>query len=256
MKETCELLPASYAWFIVAAAWVTAGVLSIWHSRHRRDAPLFENHPYGTDVTSPIAWIAYLFAWTSQLSPVGALSRLLPALVSRLVLDLYILSWSVLAITALYTPGQIALFVPLFAWRLWEYVAIIIYQRVFRAGFPRRMETDASEYRLRYRPLFVDVVNYITFALISASIYWANHTYFGPNALTSPADALYFSIVTMTTIGYGDFTPRACLRWVAVTQVSLGIFIIVIVIATLIGAGRPLFPNPRNSPGRPDEEQN
>jgi len=36
------------------------------------------------------------------------------------------------------------------------------------------------------------------------------------------ANALYFSVVTWTTLGYGDFVPRAAIRLVAALQALLG----------------------------------
>ena len=48
-------------------------------------------------------------------------------------------------------------------------------------------------------------------------------------------DALYMSIVTLTTLGFGDFTPRDCLRWVAMGETLMGIFIVIVAIATVVG---------------------
>lgn len=47
------------------------------------------------------------------------------------------------------------------------------------------------------------------------------------------AGALYFSIVTWTTVGYGDFTPPAAIRLIAATQALLGY----LVFGTTVGLG-------------------
>ncbi len=49
-----------------------------------------------------------------------------------------------------------------------------------------------------------------------------NAGYFGGEKAISRVDAIYFSIVTMTTLGYGDFQPEKDLRLVAAFQGLLG----------------------------------
>jgi hypothetical protein len=44
---------------------------------------------------------------------------------------------------------------------------------------------------------------------------------------------LYFSIVTWTTLGYGDFTPPAAIRMIAAIQAMLGY----IFLGILVGLG-------------------
>lgn len=87
------------------------------------------------------------------------LSRVIWANISRLVIDLYILGWGSIAIIALQNPEQMEFWKPIFYWRFLEYTSIIIYQRIFRAGFPQRVEAEPEQLRLRYRALLVDVVN-------------------------------------------------------------------------------------------------
>jgi len=53
-------------------------------------------------------------------------------------------------------------------------------------------------------------------------------------------DYIYFSFVTMTTVGYGDITPVSDLvRMLAVTQALLGQLYLVTVVALLIGRVQP-----------------
>jgi hypothetical protein len=52
----------------------------------------------------------------------------------------------------------------------------------------------------------------------------------------SPIDYLYFSFVTLTTVGYGDLTARGDLgRMLAVTEALLGQLYLVTVVAVLVG---------------------
>ena len=228
-------------WLIFVIVWGTAiiAVLRHWH-RHlhpkgMKFIELFENKPYGTDFSSIVAWAFYVYAAISQLSPVGVLSRLVSARFSRLVIDGYILFWwGVISIVALFSPAKIGFFIPLFIWRILEYTSIIIYQRAFRAGFPQVIRGEDGRSLFGYRALFVDVLNYLIFAGIFAAYYHGNAWLIEPN-LKSPGEAFYFSIITMATVGYGDFKPLGHLRWVVMLQVLLGIFILVIIIGLLIG---------------------
>jgi len=49
-------------------------------------------------------------------------------------------------------------------------------------------------------------------------------------------DSLYFSVVTWTTLGYGDFTPTEAARPVAIAQISVGVLIMALFIASLVAA--------------------
>ena len=50
------------------------------------------------------------------------------------------------------------------------------------------------------------------------------------------ADQVYFSFITQTTVGYGDFTPQAPVaRSVAITQALTGQLYLVTVVSLLVG---------------------
>ena len=73
-----------------------------------------------------------------------------------------------------------------------------------------------------YRVLIFSVVSILAFGTIFYSIVedW------------SPLDSLYFSVVTLTTIGYGDFAPKTALgKFVTIFYIFAGLGII----ATFIG---------------------
>ena len=59
----------------------------------------------------------------------------------------------------------------------------------------------------------------------------------GDNWRDQVGDALYFSYVTLTTLGYGDISPvRPLARYLAYMQAVAGQFYIAVVVASLIGA--------------------
>lgn len=69
-------------------------------------------------------------------------------------------------------------------------------------------------FQVDVRRLFIDTVTSATFSIIAMA--WL-HMFFGlvTDDVTRPIKAvtsIYFSIVTFTTLGYGDFSPSAALR--------------------------------------------
>jgi len=78
---------------------------------------------------------------------------------------------------------------------------------------------------------------------LSLLLYFAIFYYFGQlnegfkNGICSFFDGLYFSVVTQTTLGYGDVTPS---HWVmkvaAIYQVLIGLLMVVVVISTYASA--------------------
>lgn len=56
-----------------------------------------------------------------------------------------------------------------------------------------------------------------------AELYWTIGLQHSPDSIThNKWDALYFSIITWTTTGYGDFVPTVASRWVACCEALLG----------------------------------
>jgi len=51
--------------------------------------------------------------------------------------------------------------------------------------------------------------------------------------LATPTDALYFSTVTITTVGYGDFAPRGNAEWLVIWELGSGAMLLLIVLPVL-----------------------
>lgn len=53
------------------------------------------------------------------------------------------------------------------------------------------------------------------------------------------ADFMYFSISTITTLGFGDIAPNSTIiRWFAICEVLLGLFVAMVVINTIVSASK------------------
>ncbi len=56
------------------------------------------------------------------------------------------------------------------------------------------------------------------------------------NTVSTPSEAVYFSFVTITTLGYGDYAPsNALAQRLVVTEVGIGVFLVVVIIGHILG---------------------
>lgn len=244
--NACLTLRLSWGWVIVITVLAASSLRAVcyWYRRQRPDGiSFFDHRPFGTDARSLVAWTFYCFGAASQLSVYGMLTRTIPGSFSRVMLDAVALGWLAMAWRALYSPEEIAFWTPLFLWRITEYVASGFYQRVFGAGFPQRIEPNPEPYRMGFRALQIDIVNYIAFAMMFAAIYRAIPDQFAPSRPDSFVHALYFSIITMTTVGFGDITPVTdCARMLVAVEALFGIFMIAVLLGVLLGQRRLYVP--------------
>jgi hypothetical protein len=94
---------------------------------------------------------------------------------------------------------------------------------------------------------------YLLFALFFASLNqllgaFTAHFLNGTRDPATPSDLLYFSVITLATVGYGDITPATEIaRAVVVVEALIGQLYLVSVVATVIGGWRPpRFEDPRS----------
>jgi Ion channel len=91
------------------------------------------------------------------------------------------------------------------------------------------------------RSIFGALAIYLLIGMFYESIYfvsgaWSGRPFFVGVEDARSIDYLYFSFVTLTTTGYGDFTARADLgRMLAVTEALIGQLYLVSVVALVIG---------------------
>ena len=151
------------------------------------------------------------------------------------VVDIYVILWVISGVTVFVwacnndpTPLQTVVLLILATVRLIETIQSTVNTSVFDFGRGRRDRQTASASRL----LVLSFVNVAEFALWFAVIY-ALKVHLLCNA-SSRVDALYFSIMTQFTVGYGDIQPIGPLRWVATTQVLFGFVLVALVVAKAV----------------------
>ena len=99
---------------------------------------------------------------------------------------------------------------------------------LFEAIFEERKSFFAASY------LFV-----IVFIVSSSLIYFAEHRHH-PSGFQSIPDSMYWALITLTTVGYGDITPiTAAGKTIAVISAILGVFVVALmtgIVATAFNA--------------------
>lgn len=238
-KPPCVLFPwSSWGWIIIVVVWLSClSVLLAFALRRRfRGEPMrIIEFPSLTliEQASMLTPITYLFVIVGQLSPIAILQRLLPFSVLFLP-DVYIFTWFFLAEIIIGKPALTVHLAPMFLWWSWEYVAMVMYDIVLSTGVPSTPGEERVRLFPEYRELLYGIFAYFTVAFMAAALYRVHPWYLG-QATLSPRDALYFSIITITTVGYGDIAPQNCLRLVAMWEALMSIFIIVVVISMIVG---------------------
>jgi len=75
----------------------------------------------------------------------------------------------------------------------------------------------------------------LIFALVFSSIGFSHPPFFAQKEAAVPNDYVYFSFVTLTTVGYGDLTAKADFsRMLAVSEALMGQLYLVSVVALLV----------------------
>nr|WP_303245987.1 potassium channel family protein [Salinivibrio sp. EAGSL] len=102
-----------------------------------------------------------------------------------------------------------------------------------------KLNGEPSRSDLKYgERIQLAVKSYIELIINFASIYMLLPPCYFDNKINSYIDALYFSGVTITTLGYGDISPRyAFPQFLSVYEVLCGFTLIVVSFAVYTGRG-------------------
>lgn len=95
-------------------------------------------------------------------------------------------------------------------------------------------ETKEAAYTLGFILTCV-FMNIVFFGRIYASLEVSN----GSELLSTRADSIYFSVITWTTLGYGDFAPKSSARVIASIQVLYGYILMPLIVAVILSMLQP-----------------
>lgn len=100
--------------------------------------------------------------------------------------------------------------------RLFRMLRVLRFQRIFKSKdtmFGRLSDSQLIIIRL--------VLSIFTIVLISSGLIWTVETKVNPEKVGTIWDAMYFTIVTLATVGYGDITPLTPLGKIVTTIMIL-----------------------------------
>jgi hypothetical protein len=123
---------------------------------------------------------------------------------------------------------------------LWRAYEIVVNQANVLFATDREMTVEKAEMPVKdpRRLLLVALFNYIETAFWFAALYRIlAGSFLGKISLASRSTALYYSLVTMVTLGYGDITPtdRTGIGLV-IAHITVGTFLMLMVLARFVSA--------------------
>jgi len=163
---------------------------------------------------------------------IGNLKALLPSKkVRSQASEIYVLVWFFVLLILLVFPSDANWFPFVIVYRLFDslnYRLCIVFVDRYRTGWGLRSMN---------RTFMLLLINYLEMIIGFAALY----IYTGSIAteeiykITSSWDALYFSVVTISTLGYGDFYPNCEMgQFLIVAQTLMGIVFILLVFSTVL----------------------
>ena len=181
-------------------------------------------------------------------SPLELIWRLFPRTQSHGWVDVWVLVNSGAAVVALALAARAR---TKLTWVLLLYggvrvIEIIVYQAkvVLFDGSGQVGSKQGYAVRSYRRIVVLALHNYVEVVCWFAASYAAMNTLFGENAqiISTVTGALYFSVVTMATVGYGDITPCSNQgRLLVTTQIAIGLFMTLVILARMVS----FLPTPR-----------
>jgi len=98
------------------------------------------------------------------------------------------------------------------------------------------------------RTLIFTISTLLQVAFVFATFYWLMASQF--SGITGRFDAVYFSVVTISTLGYGDIHPGAdahAVKLLVICELMLGLYVLAGLLSVVAGWGNSL-PTPKRTP--------
>lgn len=188
--------------------------------------------------------IEKIFSTTCIILCMGSLSNLRnllpePKRRSRWFMDVYVLLWATLLAIMLFS-GRVGwcFAIPIAAYRLMDIVSYRLYFLLVKSE-----EKPWTADVLR-RSILIVVVNFYEVVTAFAILYLATGSIASSKTQTHPvshsSSAFYFSLVTMTTLGYGDYLPINALgRGLVIAQLSTVLLFLIFLLPALVSVFSP-----------------
>jgi len=98
--------------------------------------------------------------------------------------------------------------------------------------------SNSHHKKLFFRLVKLALFSYVIIVVFAIEYKSAGLLYGVDNTSHDPLDALYFSIVTWTTLGYGDFQPTEAIRFFAAIEALLGTLLMPLCLASVLFAAQ------------------
>jgi hypothetical protein len=167
-------------------------------------------------------------------------------------MDIYVLTWMIVLCLMLIMHGAWPLITMLVAgYRLYD---VITYRLFFL--FVKSQEAPWTTDVLR-RSILIVLFNFVEVGIAFAILYLGIGNIRDSNNLPLPSGAtsLYFSLLTMTTVGYGDFVPKDDVgRILVIAQVASSFLLLIVIVPALVSLLTSDIMNGPASPERRPED--
>ncbi|MEI7621939.1 MAG: ion channel [Actinomycetes bacterium] len=130
-------------------------------------------------------------------------------------------------------------------------ISTALFALLIASAFPVVVRRAFQHEQISLNTLAAAITAYLLIGLFFASLYWCDSAFqhylvFQETTDPSAGDYIYFSFITLTTVGFGDFTPATQMaRSLAIFEAILGqVFLVTAVarIVSLLGSQRPAMP--------------
>ena len=130
-------------------------------------------------------------------------------------------------------------------------ISTALFALLIASAFPAVVRRAFQHERVTLNTLAAAITAYLLIGLFFSSLYWCDaafqhYTVFNQTTAPNPSDYIYFSFITLTTVGFGDITPATQVaRSLAIFEAILGqVFLVTAVarIVSLLGSERAAVP--------------